>query len=881
MIDGAMIQTLIVGHLWQSVALAAVLAGALIFGRRMRGTTRYGLAAMALAASIVLPLAAFIPGDSFARTLLDKLGAPAAVAEKAAAPETGPSFIEKAAAENGVPMWQVELASNAINAAMQDGAVPASETALGKTAIEGGAPAWAIDLGSRMLRNSVELAPAPEPQPLFTLPEIKLPDLNLPDLTLPLLMVWIAGALFLLTRTVRDLLAVERLVANARPANLPDKLKSRMEGVRVAVSPDAPGPMAAGLFRPCIVLPENIALNSPGMAALLEHERAHIERKDMAVALLQRVTLALLWWSPALYWISRRIDEEREVACDDAAVEKTGNAKALARSLTIEAENQLWARAPRLAVGAIGPRSQVGRRIKRLIEVAKGAPYAKYSGRLAFAGLALAVAVAAMVTPRFAADAQQPGAIPPVEESLDGGAIDLVSPQDRASGPNASDWAHEWADLQHLQDADQEDLALLGDDFAAMMEDLGRELEISLSGLSPELEVELQGLSTEMAALGIEISSMVSQEVLNELPAIMEEVRRELEAEGIDVEDFDQWREHSEEVREALQEAREELREALGPEMREEIRSAIEEARTEVADHRDEIRAAVRESQAGMAIARQAMAQARAEIAAARARGDFEKFKDKDWDRDWKFEFDFDQEAIEKLKKSGLKAKDAAEKARLDRIKLDGGPSSGRLFGAAGRCNDEEVKRLIVEEKANVNAVIRGDGTALIAAARRGCEDTVRILLDADADPNLSSPGDGNPLIAAARRGDIDMARLLMDRGANVNGHVSGDGNPLIAAAAHGNLDMADLLIKRGANVNGYVAGDETPLMNAAERGQLDAVRMLVDKGANVNLAYRVKIYGGGTELRSPLGMALRHGHHDVASFLRSKGAVAEPKPAN
>jgi hypothetical protein len=323
MIDGAMIQTLIVGHLWQSVALAAVLAGALIFGRRMRGTTRYGLAAMALAASIVLPLAAFIPGDSFARTLLDKLGAPAAVAEKAAAPETGPSFIEKAAAENGVPMWQVELASNAINAAMQDGAVPASETALGKTAIEGGAPAWAIDLGSRMLRNSVELAPAPEPQPLFTLPEIKLPDLNLPDLTLPLLMVWIAGALFLLTRTVRDLLAVERLVANARPANLPDKLKSRMEGVRVAVSPDAPGPMAAGLFRPCIVLPENIALNSPGMAALLEHERAHIERKDMAVALLQRVTLALLWWSPALYWISRRIDEEREVACDDAAVEKS------------------------------------------------------------------------------------------------------------------------------------------------------------------------------------------------------------------------------------------------------------------------------------------------------------------------------------------------------------------------------------------------------------------------------------------------------------------------------------------------------------------------------------------------------------------------------
>ena len=75
----------------------------------------------------------------------------------------------------------------------------------------------------------------------------------------------------------------------ARPADLPEALKARMKGVRVVVSPEAPGPMAAGLFRPCIVLPEIIALASPGMAALLEHERAHIERRDMAVALAQRV----------------------------------------------------------------------------------------------------------------------------------------------------------------------------------------------------------------------------------------------------------------------------------------------------------------------------------------------------------------------------------------------------------------------------------------------------------------------------------------------------------------------------------------------------------------------------------------------------------------
>jgi len=858
MFDAGMIQTLIVGHLWQSVALAAVLAGALILGRRMRGTTRYDLAAVALVASIALPLAAFIPGESLARSLLDRINAPAPAVEQPV--KTGPSFIEKSLADTGTPMWAVNCGTQAIKAATQDGAVPLSETAFGKEAIAEGAPKWALDMGSRALQAAIEpavVAASPPPKPLFTLPQIKLPEFSLPDMTLPLAMIWIAGALILLVRTFRDLIAVEQLVARARPADLPEKLKVRMKGVRVAVSADAPGPMAAGLFRPCIVLPENIALGSPGMAALLEHERAHIERRDMVVALLQRVTLALLWWSPALYWISRRIDEEREVACDEAAVERTGNAKALARSLTIEAENQLWARAPRLAVGAIGPRSQAGRRIKRLIEAAKGAPYAKYSGRLAFAGLALAVAVAAMVTPRFDADAQQPGALPPVEETLDGRPVDLLSPQDRAAGPNA----RAWADLRDLKDTDDEDLALLGEDFALLMDDLGKELEASLGGLSPELEAELQGLSAEMSALGIEISSIVSQEVLSEMPAIMEEVRLALEAEGFDTDDFEQWSEHSQEVREALQEAREELREALGPEMREEIRAAMEEARAEVAAHREEIKAALAESRVGMDVARQAMAEARAEIAAAKARGDFDRHRniDIDFDFDRDFDFDFDRD-----------------------VDLDGASSPGeKLYTAARRCNDEEVKRLITEEKANVNAVIRGDGTPLIAAVRRGCEDAVRVLLNAGADPNLASRGDGNPLMAAAERGNVDMARLLIDRGANVNGYSPGDGNPLIAAAQRGRVDMAKLLIDRGANVNGYVEHDETPLINAAEQGRLDVAKLLVERGAKVNLAYTVKRYNGGKELRSPLNMALRHDHDDVASYLRSKGAVAEPKPAN
>ena len=826
--DINVLQTLIVGHLWQSVALAAVLAGALIFGRRMRGSTRYGLAGVAFTASLALPLAAFIPGEALVTGLMDRLNAPASLAEAAAEQKAAPTPVAKAlAASQGVPDWITNLGSGVVRTAMPEG-VPASETFWGKAAIEDGAPAWAINLGGAAIQSALTapVAAEPPPAPMFIFPEIKLPNLNLPDLTLPLALVWLAGVALMLARVGRDLVAVEMLVSRAQPADLPEALKRRMKGVRVAISPEAPGPMAAGLFRPCIVLPETIALGSPGMAALLEHERAHIERRDMLAALGQRIVLALLWWSPALYWISRRIDEEREVACDETAVDRTGDAKAFARSLTIEAQNQLWARAPRLAVGAIGPRSQVGRRIKRLIEIAKGASPAKYAGRLAFAGLALAVAVAAMITPRFAADAQRANEFETAIDLLSQHARDQAR-EEALAGPRADDQEDRASRLRDIQRLDGQRLhgsadsyAALGEEIGALMEGLGAELELALAGLSPEMEAELAALSMEMAVLGTEIGLAVSDEMMANMPEIMEQVREELAAEGINIDELDDIQqlteEDREELRQTMREARDEIREKLGPEMREEIRAAMEEARADIAEHKGEIRAAMEESRAGMEIAREVMAKVRAEIDAARARGDFD---DLDGDHDFKFDFDFDfdrevdKEVIEKLKAKGISI-DKSIRVRDGRAD-DALTPGGKLMRAASKCNDEEVRRLIVEDKANVNTRVDGDGTPLIVASRKGCIDTVRTLLNAGADANLASSGDGNPLIQAAARGQFDVAKLLLER---------------------------------GANVNGYVEGDETPLINAAERGELAIAELLVDSGAKVNLAYNVESAGRAPE---------------------------------
>lgn len=774
MSDVSLSQTMIFGHLWQSVALAAVLAGVLILGKRMRGSTRYGLATLAFGASLALPLAAFIPGETIVAGLLKQLNA-----------SVSPASVE-------TPVVAAPVAP----------AAPASPMVV-QTMFEEGvtSPPAAPAAPAAPVAHAVKAA---SPALLFTLPEIKLPDLGL-----PLLAIWLAGVAFLLARTARDLIAVEKLVARAKPADLPEALKRRMDGVSVVVSPEAPGPMAAGLFRPAIVLPESIALASPGMAALLEHEHAHIRRRDMLAALAQRIVLAFMWWSPALYWMSRRIDEEREVACDEAAVDRTGDARAFARSLTKQAENQLWVRAPKLAVGAIGPRSQFGRRIKRLIEIAQtGGHPSQYAGRLAFAGLALAVAVAAMITPRFTADAQA---------SNGKDAIDLTSPKDakqsllgdqppgELDGRGPTDFDFAW---------NGKDFSGLGDDFgaeiSALMQSIMPELELAFADLSPELQAELSQLSDEMSSLGVEISSAVNTELMQELPSIMEDVRRSLEEAGIDPDSvngrqkaagFDQ-----EELRQTLQEAREEMKAALGPELKAEIRQALEEAREEVASHREEIAQAIRESHDGVAIAREAMAAARAEIAAAKARGDFDFHKRGD-------------------------------------IKLDfhPGPHSD-LYDAADDCNVAEVNRLIGENAVDINMVLPGQGTALMAAADNDCTDAARALVNAGADVNRGFPGEGTPLIKA------------------VESHA---------------MQVVQLLLNRGADVNASVPGSDTPLVEAVKEGEIDMVKLLVEKGADVNIASKI---GSGSR---PLKMAERYGHDDIAAYLRSKGAKLAAGSAN
>jgi len=55
-------------------------------------------------------------------------------------------------------------------------------------------------------------------------------------------------------------------------------------------------------------------VSTPLFDAILAHELAHVRRHDYVVNLLQSIVETLLFYHPAVWWVSSRVRAEREPA---------------------------------------------------------------------------------------------------------------------------------------------------------------------------------------------------------------------------------------------------------------------------------------------------------------------------------------------------------------------------------------------------------------------------------------------------------------------------------------------------------------------------------------------------------------------------------------
>lgn len=197
-----------------------------------------------------------------------------------------------------------------------------------------------------------------------------------PSVFTPFLVIfWLVGASIMALRLVLELVYIQRLSIHAWPVegkwtNMIQTYASRLgiwKEVRLLESDWVSSPVTVGVIQPIVLLPIGLinGLSSEQVACILAHELAHIRRYDFIVNIAQSVVEMLLFFNPAVWWISKRIREERELCCDDMAVELTGSKHQLAYTLAKLEEWRL--EVPGLAMSFNSPKSKVVERIHRLI----------------------------------------------------------------------------------------------------------------------------------------------------------------------------------------------------------------------------------------------------------------------------------------------------------------------------------------------------------------------------------------------------------------------------------------------------------------------------------------------------------------------------------
>jgi TonB family protein len=157
--------------------------------------------------------------------------------------------------------------------------------------------------------------------------------------------VWAAGVFVFALRLGRGWINVAHLRREATPfvdhpvAESAVRIARRLgvrRSVRLLSSARVLVPAVIGWIRPAILLPAAVLAGMPAahLDAILAHELAHIRRSDFLVNVLQSAAEVLLFYHPAVWWVSRQIRVERELCADDLAVTISGDRVTYAAALT-------------------------------------------------------------------------------------------------------------------------------------------------------------------------------------------------------------------------------------------------------------------------------------------------------------------------------------------------------------------------------------------------------------------------------------------------------------------------------------------------------------------------------------------------------------------
>lgn len=187
--------------------------------------------------------------------------------------------------------------------------------------------------------------------------------------------VWVVGAIALVAlwvvrwRRVANVVRASRAIEHGPIVDSLRRAEHRAgitRPVRLVSSQNALEPGVFGIVAPTLVWPARLSdhLSTDQIEGILAHEATHVVRRDNFVALLHMGVQAAFWFHPMVWWIGRRLVDERERACDEAVVRAGSTRDTYAESILKTC--QFFVESPLTCVSGVTG-SDLKKRIERIM----------------------------------------------------------------------------------------------------------------------------------------------------------------------------------------------------------------------------------------------------------------------------------------------------------------------------------------------------------------------------------------------------------------------------------------------------------------------------------------------------------------------------------
>lgn len=189
--------------------------------------------------------------------------------------------------------------------------------------------------------------------------------------------VWSAGFLLMIFYFGFGFISLHNLKKGRKEVNGPrfkailnsaEKVFLKQNKIQVFTSPKAPYPMALGILRPIILIPENVLLKSQDnqLKGILIHELSHIHHKDLLTGILQRLITAVYWWNPLAYALSSSYSRAREEVSDTHVLLQNDSKEYAECLINLAETTTLWKRLS-ISVGLASPHIPHKDRVKHIL----------------------------------------------------------------------------------------------------------------------------------------------------------------------------------------------------------------------------------------------------------------------------------------------------------------------------------------------------------------------------------------------------------------------------------------------------------------------------------------------------------------------------------